>query len=367
MANILIAGGGTGGHAYPALAIGKELKHRNPQWNIEFAGRNDLIEGRIVPLEGFKLHEVYVEGFERYYSPLRKAKVAARAALSFFQSFRLLSKFKADCVVGTGGYTCGPIVLAAHMKGLPTLICEQNVIPGFTIKSLSKVADKVCLSFADAKEYMAKPDRCIFTGNPVRREFALFNRGIARNSMGLEDDELLMLSFGGSLGARTINNAIAGALPFFAANPKFKLVHITGRGQQYAEFMGDVGDIPKNATIIEYSNDMPMLMNAADLVLSRSGASSVSEINYVGVASVYVPFPAAVFDHQTKNAQVCVDKGASILIEDSKLDAESLVNHISSLIDTGILAKMAAASKSLGILDSAEMISLEIEKLVATV
>ncbi|MCL1803117.1 MAG: undecaprenyldiphospho-muramoylpentapeptide beta-N-acetylglucosaminyltransferase [Eubacteriaceae bacterium] len=361
---VLLAGGGTGGHVYPALAIANELRHRHPDWDIQFAGRHDSIEGKAVPKEGYTLNELYVSGFERYYSALKKAKVALRAVKSMFDANRIISRLKPNIVIGTGGYISGPMVLAAHLRRLPTLICEQNVIPGFTIKTLSRYADTVCLPFADAKAYMAKPERCVLTGNPVRREFGLFDRSIARKSLKVEDNEKLIVSFGGSLGAASINGAVIGSLDYFADKP-VKLIHITGNSSYEEAIASLPAELPGNVQITAYSDEMPMLLNAADLVISRAGAMSVSEINYVGVAAIYIPYPIAVNDHQTKNAQYCEASNAALIIKDSELTPESLQDAIGGFIQSpGALMAMAQNSRRIGITDSAERISIEAEKLI---
>ncbi|MDR2519863.1 MAG: undecaprenyldiphospho-muramoylpentapeptide beta-N-acetylglucosaminyltransferase [Eubacteriaceae bacterium] len=365
----LLAGGGTGGHVYPALAIAKELAHRHPDWDIQFAGRHDSIEGKVVPEDGFELNELYVSGFERYYSGLKKAKVVFRTAKSMSDSFRLLSRLKPNIVIGTGGYISGPIVLAAHLRRIPTLICEQNVIPGFTIKTLSRFADIICLPFEEARAYMKRKERCVLTGNPVRREFALYDRFLARRTFGIGERELLVVSFGGSLGAKSINDAVYGLIPFLRMKGA-RLVHITGRSSYsaFAERMAadpQMAGIGKNIQILAYTNEMPALLNAADLVIGRSGAMTVSEINYVGVAAIYVPLPTAVFDHQTKNAQYCVDNGAAAIIEDARLTAQSLKELVAQLLEEkGMLSKMGEASKAIGIPDSSERIAIQAESLL---
>jgi UDP-N-acetylglucosamine--N-acetylmuramyl-(pentapeptide) pyrophosphoryl-undecaprenol N-acetylglucosamine transferase len=361
---VLLAGGGTGGHVYPALAIGNELRYRHPDWDISFAGRHDSIEGRVVPADGFELHELFVSGYERYYSRLKKIKVAGRALVSVKQSLSLLSALKPACVIGTGGYICGPIVLAAWLRGIPTMLCEQNVIPGFTIKTLSRVADRVCLPFEEARTYMNKKNRCVLTGNPVRREFSLYDRHTARKSLQMGETETLMLSFGGSLGARSINNAMADGLAKLCADPSRRVVHVTGKGN-YASFLERAGHIPHNARVLEYTNDMAMLLNAADIAIGRSGAMSVSEINYVGVAAIYVPLPGAVFDHQTKNAMFSVGNDAAVMLKDEDLDGDLLCETIDAMLSSPKdLSAMAENSRRIGIRNSSELIAIEIEKLV---
>ena len=366
---ILIAGGGTGGHLYPALAIAKELQYRHPDWTIEFAGRHDSIEGEVVPKEGFVIHELYLTGYERYYSAFEKLKVIKNAFAAMRTSFKLLKKLRPDCVIGTGGFMCGPLVLAAYFKRIPTLIAEQNVIPGFTTKLLSRFAKVICIAFEEAREYMHKKNRCIVTGNPVRREFGLISREDARNRLNL-GSECFILSFGGSLGAKSINESILGVMAEFCASPEIRMIHISGQ-EGYEDFLSRMNElIPEeicgNIEVQPYTNEMPLLLNAADIVISRSGAMSVSEINYVGAAAVYIPYPQAVFDHQTKNAEVCVTSGAALMIADSELTSQTLLEVLSPLLaDRSKTELMAQNSRKIGIRDSSERIAAEAEKLAA--
>ena len=366
---ILIAGGGTGGHLYPAVAIAKELQYRNPDWTIEFAGRHDSIEGDVVPKEGFVIHELYLTGYERYYSASEKLKVIKNAFAAMRNSFRLLKQTEPDCVIGTGGFMCGPLVLAAYFKRIPTLIAEQNVIPGFTTKLLSRFAKVICIAFEEAREYMHKKNRCIVTGNPVRREFGLISRDDARKQLNVFSGHLI-LSFGGSLGAKSINESILGVMTEFCGSPEIRMIHISGQ-EGYEEFLSAMNEQITdgscgNIEVMPYTNEMPLLLNAADIVISRSGAMSVSEINYVGAAAVYVPYPQAVFDHQTKNADVCVSSGAALMINDSDLTARTLTEVLKSLLgDSSKLELMAQNSRRIGIRDSSERIAAEAEKLAA--
>ncbi len=326
---VLIAGGGTGGHVYPAIAIANELKYRHPDWRFEFVGKEDSIEGRVVKSEGYILHHMDVWGYERMYNLAEKAKVVLKLGMSMAQSVGLLRKTRPDIVIGTGGYVCGPIVYTAALKKYPTLITEQNVIPGFTIRTLSKVASTVCVSFPESVAEMARPERCVVTGNPVRRDFGLYNRAVSRKTLKLKDDDKFVLIFGGSLGANSINEAVRPLLTQYASDPSVQITHITGEGtyEAYMESLAsqdfDVS-VHKNIKILAYSDDMPMLLNAADLVICRSGATTLAEVNYVGVAAVYIPYPYATNDHQMKNAVTAENKGAAVIVANDA-DRKSVV------------------------------------------
>ncbi len=367
---VLVAGGGTGGHVYPAIAIANELRHRHPDWQIEFAGRHNQIEGRVVPAEGYKIHNLHVAGYERFYNLWEKALVVGRLIVAMKDSFVLLHKVKPDIVIGTGGYISGPITMAAALKGIPTLVSEQNVIPGFTIKTLSKVVDTVCIPFSEARDYMAKPEKCVLTGNPVRREFGLFTREMARRSLGIRDEQKFIFSMGGSLGAASINDAVSDMIMKKKDDKSYFFIHVTGKNShdEVMENLKKKGFEPEkydNVQILSFTNDMPMMLNGADMVISRSGAMSLSEINYVGVPAVYVPYPYAVHDHQTKNAMFSVKNDAAVLIEDDRLTSDMLISVIDEILsDTTRAEEMRKNSKEIGITNSAELIALEVEKLL---
>lgn len=368
---ILIAGGGTGGHVYPAIAIANELRHAHPDWDIEFAGRHNSIEGRVVPEAGYVIHNLHVAGYERFYNLYEKALVVGRLAIAMKDSVKLLHKVKPDIVIGTGGYISGPITMTAAMSHIPTLVSEQNVIPGFTIKTLSHYVNTVCIPFEDARGYMKHPERCVLTGNPVRREFGLFDRQTARKNLKIPQQNKMVLSMGGSLGAMSINNAAKELMLALGTDPEYTFVHITGKND-YEEYMKDIRatgfdeDAHPNIRILPYTDDMPMMINAADLVISRSGAMSISEINYVGAAAIYIPYPYAVNDHQMKNARFSEKYGAAKVIPDEELNGSALTELVKELLaDPTELSAMRAASYELGIRNSAELIRFEIEKLLS--
>lgn len=367
---ILIAGGGTGGHIYPAVAIANELKFRHPDWQFEFVGKEDSIEGRIVKSEGYTLHHMDVWGYERMYNTVQKAKVIFKLGVSMLEAVNLLRKIKPDIVIGTGGYVCGPIVYTAALKKYPTLIAEQNVIPGFTIKTLSKVVSTVCVTFPESVGEMVHPERCVVTGNPVRRDFGLYNRDISRKTLKLRDGDKHILIFGGSLGANSINEAVKTILYNYASDTSTKITHITGDGtyEEYLDKLKEEGFDPKvhkNIEILPYSDNMPLLLNATDLVICRSGATTLSEVNYVGVAAIYIPYPYATNDHQMKNAATAKDKGAAVIIPNDELNGSALTTLVKCLLDNDHLLKdMAVRSRAMGIRNSAELLCDEVEKLL---
>ncbi len=367
---VLIAGGGTGGHIYPALAIANQIKYLHSDWEVEYAGRVDCMEGDIVPKAGYEIHNIRIYGFERYYSTLKKISVFFKMFKGYSDAKRVVKKFCPDIVIGTGGFVSGPVVLAGVRKKKKSLIHEQNAIPGFTTKMLSKWADTVCATFKNTKEFVEHPGRVVYTGNPVRREFDLYTKEIARKTLQIDMDKKIILSFGGSLGAKNLNLAMMYLIEKLQDNDNVYIYHVTGKNQ-YDDFCkgceekGLNLDKINNVEILDYIYDMPLYMNASDIVISRSGATSIAEITYMGLAGIYIPYPHAANDHQTKNAMEVVKGGGGYMIEDDKLDGDSLFEKVNTLLtDEEIFNEVCRASKELSMKDSADLIVKEIEKLI---
>ncbi len=367
---VLIAGGGTGGHIYPGVAIANQIKYEHSDWEVEFAGRSDCIEGEVVPNAGYKLHNIRIYGFERYYSKLEKAKVFLKMFKGYLDAKKLIKEYKPDIVIGTGGFVSGPVVLAAAKSKVKTLIHEQNAVPGFTTKTLSKWADTVCSSFPNTNEFVKYPDRVVYVGNPVRREFGLYTREIARKTLNINNDKIVIVSFGGSLGAKKINDSMMEIINKFKNDELVEIFHITGRGA-YREFLDELKenniDLEKinNIKIMDYTHDMPILLNGSDIVIARSGAMSIAEITLLGLVGIYVPYPLAADDHQRKNALEIVNKNAGFMILDKDLDGQVLYEHIINLVkDNNLLGIMSENSKKLSNPNSSKMIVKEVQKLI---
>lgn len=369
---IMISCGGTGGHIYPGIAVANEIKYRHPDCDVLFVGSLNpyAIENKIVPDNGYELTGIRVEPFESFFSKWRKFKNAMGLFGSVNQSLKIISRFKPDIVIGTGGFVCGPVVLAGKLKGLPTLIAEQNVIPGKTNKILSSFADKVCVSFEDSIKNMSKPEKCVYTGNPLRREFNFYNRKNARALLNLSDDDKMLLVFGGSLGALSLNNAIVKAIKDITDDKSVKVYFVTGSDnyENVTAQLAEVGvDLSKksNINVFSYTNEMPKLMNAADLVVCRSGASTISEVNHIGIAAIYVPLKHAANDHQRKNAMANVKQNAAYIVEDDEQLDVNLTEKIKYLLGNDSQRKiMADNSAKMGNNNAAEMICDLIEELI---
>ncbi|MBQ6569466.1 MAG: UDP-N-acetylglucosamine--N-acetylmuramyl-(pentapeptide) pyrophosphoryl-undecaprenol N-acetylglucosamine transferase, partial [Clostridia bacterium] len=315
----LIAGGGTAGHINPALAIAGVIKEHQPDADILFVGAPNSMEARLVPAAGYKLTTMEVAGFQRKISRenIKRNMQAVHYLLhSGAKTNEIINDFKPDIAIGTGGYVSGPILRKAASKGVPIVIHEQNAFPGVTTKLLSKSARCVMLAVEDTKKHLGDGISWEITGNPLRSDIFKYDRKAARAELGLSDSEQLVVSFGGSLGARAINE---GVIDFIVKNAKTKMCrHIHAYGQ-YGKWLPEeiekkggikLADYPF-IDIREYINDMPRVMAAADLVICRSGAITLSELQAQGKASILIPSPNVAENHQYHNAMALVNRGAA--------------------------------------------------------
>ncbi|MGQ9498029.1 MAG: undecaprenyldiphospho-muramoylpentapeptide beta-N-acetylglucosaminyltransferase [Desulfotomaculales bacterium] len=354
----IISGGGTGGHIYPALAIADGLRSRHPTAEILYAGTTNGLEYDLVRRAGYRFYAVSAAGLQRR---IAAGNLVAmwRAARGFAEAWVLVSRFKPDVVVGTGGYVCGPVVLAAVCQRVPTLIHEQNAFPGLTNRILSRFASCTALTFADAIRYLPRKARVRVTGLPVRPEVLGARREEARACYGL-GDIFTVVSFGGSRGARTINKAMVEVCRVLKDDPAVRLYHATGRAQ-YDAFLEAIKDArvslagAPNIKVEPYFYDIARLLAAADLVVSRAGASTIAEITALGRPSILVPYPFATGNHQEYNARALVRRGAAVLLPDRELTGDVLLRLIEELRqDVERRQRMAQAARALGKPDALE-------------
>lgn len=349
----VVTGGGTGGHIYPALAIARGLEQRFPGCSIMYLGTDRGLEADIVPKAGLEFHAVRAVGIKRSLS-LHNLKVPWEALVGYWESRRLIRGFAPRAVVGTGGYVCGPVLLAATRLKIATLIHEQNAFPGITNRILSRVVDRVAVTFEDSLPYFPPRSGARTVGLPVRPEVLTAQRQRARDKFGIGEHELLVLSFGGSQGAYSLNQAMAQAVESLAHRSGLKLLHVTGRGQyeKFKQMIKERGfdiDALGNITIMPYLYEMPAALAAADLVISRAGAATLAEITVRGLPSLLVPFPYATGNHQQHNARALVTRGAAEMIKDQEFSGGVLVERLEQLTgDRERLKKMAEASRRLG-------------------
>ena len=349
---VIMTGGGTGGHIYPAIAIADEIKSRHPDAEIIFVGTERGMEKDIVPKAGYPVKFITVSGLNRK-NPIKLIKTLKDLNHGLHEAKQIIKEFKPDLVIGTGGYVCGPVMKTAAGMGIKTYIHEQNAFPGLTNKLLSRGAERVFVAFDDAKKYFKTKKEPVTVGNPVRHAFTEVDRQAARESLGVKEDEFMVLSFGGSLGAQRINDEMTVAAERLRDRVGLRIFFVTGK-RYYNSIMENADKTNARVTYLQYIDDMPKYLNACDLAITRSGALTVSEITACGRASVMIPSPYVTNNHQYYNAKVVADRGGAILIEEKDLTNGEVADEIEQLMnDRQILEKMEKASAALGTVTSA--------------
>lgn len=337
---VIITGGGTAGHINPALAIANFIKNKDSDSKIIYVGNPDHMEYRLAKQAGYKFVGIKVKGFQRkinFKNILNNLEAVSLLLTSSQKSKKILKDFKPDLVIGTGGYVTGPIVRAAAKLGIKTLTHEQNAYPGITTKLLSKKVDRVLLAVKEAARYLSSDCKIEITGNPIRQEILNTDRNKARKKLGIKQDSICILSFGGSLGARAINQSIASLISKTYKNNNLYFIHATGKigFENFLSLLSKQNINIKNfdnINIREYINNMDECLAAADIVICRAGAITLSELQAVGRASILIPSPNVAENHQYHNAKVLADNNAAILIEEKDLNNQKLYETIINLI-----------------------------------
>lgn len=357
----IISGGGTGGHIFPALSIAGALKRRYPQAEILFVGAEGRMEMEKVPAAGYTIKGLPVAGFDRKHlwrniAVLRKL----RKSLSLARS--IITDFKPDAVIGVGGYASGPTLKAAQRRNIPTLLQEQNSYAGVTNKLLAKKALKICVAYPGMERFFPA-DKIILTGNPVRREIlsSHITPQSARASFGLSPDKPTVLVVGGSLGARTINESIQAGLQRFIDND-VQLIWQTGKA--YGDTGIKAAKGMKGIVVTQFLSDMATAYSAADLVVSRAGAGSISELELLGKSCILVPSPNVAEDHQRKNALALADKGAAIMVTDDEAHNHLVDTIMETIGDKHKLQDMSENILRMALPESDEKIVDEIAKII---
>ena len=312
----ILSGGGTGGHIYPAIAIANELKSRFPNAEILFVGAKDKMEMQKVPQAGYKIEGLWIAGLQRKLT-LQNTMFPLKLMSSLWKSRKIIRGFKPDAVIGTGGFASGPLLQAANSFGIPTVIQEQNSYPGITNKLLSKKANAICVAYENLERFFPK-EKIVFTGNPVRQDLVEVDskRQEGIEYFKLDPNKKTLLVLGGSLGARRVNQLIEKELDFLLE----KGIQVFWQcGKLYFEDYKKYND-KQNVQVVSFIDRMDLIYAAADFVISRAGASSVSELCLVGKPTIFIPSPNVAEDHQTKNAKAIVDKKGAILLKENELD-----------------------------------------------
>jgi UDP-N-acetylglucosamine--N-acetylmuramyl-(pentapeptide) pyrophosphoryl-undecaprenol N-acetylglucosamine transferase len=349
---IVISGGGTGGHIYPALALIREIQKETKDAEFLYIGTTNGLESKIVPRENIPFKSIHITGFKRKIS-LENIKTIIRFLKGVSDSKKILKEFQPDVVIGTGGYVCGPVVYAAAKLKIPTIIHEQNSVPGLTNKFLSRYVNKIAVCFEDAKDYFPK-DKVVFTGNPRASEVIGKDGMKGRVSVGLSTKMPSVLIFGGSRGARPINESVVKSLSELGKKP-YQVLYVTGDAH-YSEVKKEVDLVgnPQNVIIQPFIHNMPEVLAGIDLVVSRAGATTLAELTSLGIPSILVPSPYVTNNHQEKNARSLVVNGAAELLLEKDLNNKSLVQSIDRiLLDHDKLTGMKKKAKKMGVPDSA--------------
>lgn len=369
---ILFATGGTAGHINPALAVASYIKENYTDAEILFIGTRDHMEARLVPNAGFDFKSIEISGFKRSFSPKAIAhnlKTVSKLITSSQKSKKIIKEFKPDAVVGFGGYVSGPVLQTAAKMGIPTCIHEQNAFPGLTNKTLAKQVDRVMLTVEDAKNYLQCKNPPTVTGLPVRGELLRADKKTARAKLGIPDGKQLVLSFGGSLGAKPLNESMFDILAESANSGKYYHIHSVGtNGGEFLEKFEKAGfkDGKKGTVEVrQYIDDMDTCMAAADLVIGRAGASSLSEIEAMGKASILIPSPYVSENHQYHNAMALVKRKAGFIIEEKDLTSKKLAKLIDEILsDKNKLRQTEENAKAMSLKDSGKRIAEIIISLV---
>lgn len=365
----LFACGGTAGHINPALAVAGRLRELMPDCEILFVGTEINMEKELVPKSGYDFVSLKVNSLRRGHSP----KDICHNIKSFVNIFRgkhaakkIMRRFKPDIVVGTGGYVCYAVLKAASELGIPTAVHESNAVPGLTTKMLSEAVDLIMVGFEESKSHYSDPSKVCVTGTPVRGEFSKYTKEAAKAELGISPDKPLVLSVWGSLGASRMNAVMSEFIELCSSEPPFRLIHSAG-SDGYDGMMQKLSEtVPEHEKygleVRRYIYDMPRVMAAADLVLCRAGASTISELTYMHKPTIFVPSPNVTNNHQFKNASVVKNAGGAELFEEKDLSAEALYHEVEKLLsDKKRLASMSDAMGTLAVKNATETI---VEKLL---
>ncbi|MBD0832477.1 undecaprenyldiphospho-muramoylpentapeptide beta-N-acetylglucosaminyltransferase [Aestuariibaculum sediminum] len=357
---IVLSGGGTGGHIYPAVAIANELKRRYDDAEFLFVGAKDRMEMEKIPQAGYKIEGLWISGIQRQLT-MKNLMFPFKLISSLYRARRIVKTFKPDVAIGTGGFASGPLLYMASSNGVPSLIQEQNSFPGITNKLLAKHVQKICVAYDGLERFFPK-DKIIKTGNPVRQGLLEVNSKTeeAKKLFNLKEGKLTLLVIGGSLGARRINELIEKELDFFDTQ-NVQLIWQCGKlyYQQYKIYNNTV-----NVQVHEFLNNMDFAYAAADFVISRAGASSVSELCIVGKPVIFIPSPNVAEDHQTKNAMAVVERNAAMIIKEEELEVD-FKNKFSQLVASPKKQKEFSDNiKKIALVNATKDIADEVEKLL---
>ena len=356
--------GGTAGHINPALAVAGRLRELLPDSEFLFLGAEGKMEMQLVPMAGYDIKPLKITNISRGKSLkalLHNIRTLKNVAEATRETKKILKDFKPDVVIGTGGYVCYPVLMAAAKMHIPTAVHESNAVPGLTTKMLAGHVDKIMVGFEESRQYYKNPERVEVTGTPVRGEFSCYTRDSAKAQLGLPADKPLVVSVWGSLGAGHMNKIVTEMIPKLRGQDDFRLIHSAGSMyykevcEKLSETAPDHGEY--GVDVKEYIYDMPRVMAAADLIMCRAGASTLAELTYMGKPVIIVPSPNVTNNHQEKNARVLERAGGAKVLLEGEFDADSLLSELKTLLaDEEKLSSMSSAMRSLAVPDATEKI-----------
>ena len=371
---VIFTCGGTGGHINPALAVAKLLRERSPDSEILFIGADDGMEQTLVPREGFRLETIRIDFFERSLTPkalFHNGKTALQINGALRRVDAILKEFRPDVILGTGGYASFPALRQGARRGIPTAVHESNAVPGLATRMVMKKVDRILVCYEECREQYPDPAKVSAVGMPVGGEFINTKRVDARRRLGIPEDDRLIVTCWGSLGAREMNKKIARFIQLESERDEFRHVHATGSyGWRWMpDLVRDMGvDLSAHPGIemVEYIYNMPELMAAADLMICRAGASTLNEVAASAVPAIIVPSPNVTDNHQEKNARILDRRGAAVVVRESECDGDSLYALARELLnDPGRLEGMRSALREMAVPDSAERIYAILQELAA--
>lgn len=361
----LFAGGGTGGHLFPALAIADELKKLDNDAEFLFIGTKNKIEARIVPQRGFRFETIWISGFQRSLQ-LQNLLFPFKVIISLLQSFNIINQYKPSIVIGTGGYVCGPILLAASFAGIKTVLHESNSFPGVVTRFLSKRMTRVFITFDATKKWLKHSNNIELTGNPTRNELETVSKSDGLKYFGFTESKKTLLVFGGSLGAASINNAVLNIVTTLLSS-NIQIIWQTGEND-FDRVTAKLNELAISSTdgiwIRKFIDKMEYAYASAEVVLSRAGATTLAEITRIGKAAILVPYPHAAADHQTLNARTLEEAGAALMIKDSSLMSEAEKSIFALMNNAQLRDEMSKKCLALGKPDAGKIIASKIYKMV---
>lgn len=366
---LLFAGGGTAGHINPAIALANYICDKEPDTQIRFVGTQEGMENGLVSHEGYSIEFIKIHGFERSLS-FKNLKNLCELPAAIYSAAKIIKRFQPDAVIGTGGYVCGPVLYAAARMGIPTMVHESNALPGITTKLLSGCVDTVALGMEDAKAYLPKSKQILLSGTPIRPSLLMGSEFDSRRKLRLDHRPFLVF-FGGSLGARDFNQTIVDWISRTAQQGKYQIMMATGKLHQYEDVMArfaangvNLKDFPQ-VQICEYIYDMHVVMRAADIVISRAGASTLCELTALGKPSILVPSPYVTDNHQEHNARAVERGGGAKVILEQDFTSDMLEKTLDAMTaDKETLIQMKKASEAMGHIDAAEQLYQQIKQLI---